>query len=625
MSKKAAQVLVESLLENGVDTVFGYPGGAILPVYDALYDSSLRHILVRHEQGAAHAADAYARATGKVGICMATSGPGATNLVTGLANAYMDSVPIVAITGQVPTDNLGRDAFQEADITGITLPITKHNYLVSDGRELPRVIAEAIHIATTGRPGPVLIDIPKDVLNYSGPFDHPVGRPRIRGYRPYPEISPAAVLEAARAINRARRPLIFVGGGVISGDASTEVRQLAEMTGFPVISTLMGLGAFPGSHPQFLGMVGMHGTFPANRATAHADLIVALGVRFDDRVTGALHKFAPHAQIVHVDIDAAELGKNVHAHIPVAGDVKAVLQALLPHVKPRQTDEWWEEIRAWCRKHPIPYPCRDADAGATGACHPESLASARLLDGAGAGLPGGPRPQSNRGPLQPHHLLWEIYRATNGDAIIVTDVGQHQMWTALFYPFDRPRQLITSGGLGTMGFGLPAAIGAQVGRPDQEVWLISGDGSLQMTCQELGTAAAYRIPIRVVIVNNGYLGMVRQWQQLFYQRRYSQVDLEAGAPDFVRLAEAYGIRGLRAANPAELADALRIMRDQPGPVVLDAVVEREANVFPMIPSGMSVDDMIVAGQQPADGNAAATAAQALPPPAAAASGRAARG
>lgn len=591
MAPKASEVLIQCLLDHGVDTVFGYPGGAILPVYDALYDSPLRHILVRHEQGAAHAADAYARVTGRVGVCFATSGPGATNLVTGLATAYMDSIPVLAITGQVPTENLGRDAFQEADITGITLPITKHNYLIREAREIPRVIAEAMHLAATGRPGPVLIDIPKDVLNAAGPFEFPQGTPRIRGYRPYRRFPAEAVAEAARALNRAKRPLIFIGGGALAANASPEILQLAEMTHIPVISTLMGLGAFPGTHPQFLGMAGMHGTFPANRATAHADLILALGVRFDDRVTGALHKFAPRAQIVHIDVDPAELGKNVAAHISIAGDLRTVLQALLPHVKPRQCSEWWEEIRVWTRKHPVPYPCVDGKPGTGGFCHP---ASGNLLAGAGAGLPGGPVAQSQHGPLQPHHLLWEIYRGTEGKAIVVTDVGQHQMWTALFYPFDRPRQFVTSGGLGTMGFGLPAAVGAQIGRPDQQVWLVSGDGSFTMTCQELATAVVYRLPIRIVIVNNGYLGMVRQWQQLFYQRRYSQVDM-TGSPDFVRLAEAFGARGLRAANPAELHDALEAMRDFPGPVLLDAVVEREANVFPMIPSGMSVDEMIVAG------------------------------
>ncbi len=593
MARKAAQVVIDCLMEHGVDTVFGYPGGAILPVYDALYDSPLRHILVRHEQGAAHAADAYARVTGRVGVCMATSGPGATNLVTGLTNAYMDSIPVLAITGQVPTEAIGRDAFQEADITGITLPVTKHNYLVRDARELPRVLSEAIYVAATGRPGPVLVDLPKDVLNWAGEFEPCPARPRLRGCRPHRAPDERAVQEAARALNRARRPLLFVGGGAIHAGASELVHRLAETAQLPVISTLMGLGVFPGTHPQFLGMVGMHGTFPANRATSHADLILALGVRFDDRVTGALHKFAPRAQIVHVDIDAAELGKNVQPHIAIAADVRRTLEVLLPLVKERDLAEWWEEIEGWCRKHPIPFPCRAGREGVAGAqkgsCHPASL---QLLRGAGAGLPGGPVPQSTKGPLQPHHLIWEVYRVTEGRAVVVTDVGQHQMWTALFYPIDSPRQFVTSGGLGTMGFGLPAAIGAQVGRPGDEVWLITGDGSLLMTCQELATAVSYRLPIRVVIVNNGYLGMVRQWQQLFYQRRYSQVDL-AGTPDFVRLAEAFGARGLRAETPAELGRALEEMRRTPGPAVLDAVVEREANVFPMIPSGMSVDDIIV--------------------------------
>ncbi len=589
MATRASQVIIECLLENGIDTVFGFPGGAILPVYDALYGSPLRHILVRHEQAAAHAADAYARATGRIGVCFATSGPGATNLVTGLATAYMDSVPVLAITGQVPTDALGRDAFQEADITGITLPITKHNYLVKDPLELPKIISEAIYIATTGRPGPVLIDIPKDIMNVSASFEKCPVKPRIPGYRPFRKFDPEAVQDVARALNRARKPLIFIGGGVITADASPEVLELAKITNAPVISTMMGLGGFPGTSGQFLGMVGMHGTFPANRATSHADFIIALGVRFDDRVTGALHKFAPKAQVAHVDIDPAEIGKNIMPHLSVVGDVKQVLKALIPHVKNKHCSEWWGEIYNWSRKHPVPYPCHDLNQATDGTCHP---ASVNLLAGAGAGLQGGPVHQSASGPLQPHHLLWEVHRITEGEAIIVTDVGQHQMWTALFYPFSRPRQFLTSGGLGTMGFGLPAALGAKVGCPDEEVWLISGDGSFLMNCQERATAVSHNIPVRVVIFNNRYLGMVRQWQQLFYQKRYSQVDL-GETPDFVKLAAAFGAKGLRATNPAELADALAEARKHPGPVVLDAVVEREANVFPMIPSGMSVDEMIV--------------------------------
>ncbi len=569
--RKAAQVLVDVLLESGVDTIFGYPGGAVLPFYDALYDSRIRHILVRHEQGAAHAADAYARVTGKVGVCVATSGPGATNLVTGLTNAYMDSIPVVAITGQVPVENIGRDAFQEADITGITLPITKYSYLVKDSSQVPRVIREALYIARTGRPGPVVVDIPRDVFNGPCPEDGHKTVPRIRGYRPYPRFSPQAVEEVATLIARAERPLLFVGGGAVNAEAAEEIRTLVERTQIPVISTLMGLGVFPGNHPLFLGMVGMHGTFAANRATAYADLILALGVRFDDRVTGALHKFAPRAKVVHVDVDAAELGKNVLPYLGIAGDLKAVLQVLLRWVKPRRCDAWRAEIEEWRSRHPAPYPRLRPDG--------ELEVPVRVR-------------QKPEGPIDPHWLVWEVYRITRGESIVVTDVGQHQMWTALCYPFIRPRQLVTSGGLGTMGFGLPAAIGAQIGRPDQEVWLISGDGSFLMTNQELATAVAYQVPIRVVIVNNGYLGMVRQWQELFYQRRYSQVDI-SGTPDFSLLARAYGAAGMRAETLPELREALEEARHTPGPVVIDARVEREADVFPMIPSGMSVDDIIV--------------------------------
>ncbi|MBX6376958.1 MAG: biosynthetic-type acetolactate synthase large subunit [Clostridia bacterium] len=568
MATKGAQVLVEALIAQGVDVIFGYPGGAVLPVYDALYDAPIRHVLCRHEQGAAHAADGYARVTGRVGVCIATSGPGATNLVTGLATAAMDSIPVVAITGQVATTDIGRDAFQEADTTGITMPVTKHNYLVRDVRELPRIVAEAFYLASSGRPGPVLIDVPKDVANAVLPMEAAAARPNLRGYRPPREGRPEAVAAAARAIAEAKRPLLFVGGGAVASGAAPELRQLAELTGMPVFSSLMGLGVFPAEHPQFLGMVGMHGTFAANRATKDADLIIGCGVRFDDRVTGDLSRFAPKARFVHIDIDPAEIHKNVHADFPIAGDLKTVLRQLLPLLQ-RGGDryrEWWEEIRRWEEEAPNPIRQLHRDPFALG----RSTGQAMLA----------------------HEIIWSVYQVTKGRAIIATDVGQHQMWTALYYPFQEPRQLVTSGGLGAMGFGLPAAIGAHFGRPDVPVWLITGEGSFVMTSQELATAAVYRVPVKVVNMNNGYLGMVRQWQELFYNRRYMGVEM-SGSPDFVKLAEAYGCLGLRARNVDELREALAVADAHDGPVVIDALTEQEQNVFPMIPAGRSVDDIIL--------------------------------
>ncbi|MDD2443479.1 MAG: biosynthetic-type acetolactate synthase large subunit, partial [Desulfotomaculaceae bacterium] len=499
-----AQILLKSLQAEGVDTIFGYPGGQALPIYDALYDSDIRHILTRHEQGAAHAADGYARATGRPGVCLATSGPGATNLVTGIANAYMDSAPLVAVTGQVSQSLLGRDSFQEADITGITMPITKHNYLVKDTSELAQIVKEAFHIATTGRPGPVLIDIPRDVSAGTADYN---GREEMNlpGYQPVLDGDPRQVLKAAEAIAGSERPLIYAGGGVVISGAHDELLRLAEMLMAPVCATLMGLGGFPGNHPLSLGMLGMHGTKYANFAVCDCDLLIAVGARFDDRVTGKLETFASMARIIHIDIDPAEIGKNVRVDIPIVGDVKRVLNQLLEALQPRLGEAWRDKILAWKKEYPMSH--------------------------------------CDHGKLKPQTVISEIYNLTRGDARIATDVGQHQMWTAQYYSFTKPRSLISSGGLGAMGYGLPAAIGVQVGCPGETVFDIAGDGSIQMNIQELCTAVNYELPINVAIINNGYLGMVRQWQELFYNRRYSHSELLN--PDFVKLAEAYGAEGIR--------------------------------------------------------------------------------
>lgn len=551
MKLTGAQILLECLERQGVEVIFGYPGGQVIPIYDALYDSKIRNILVRHEQGAAHAADGYARSTGKIGVCLATSGPGATNLVTGIANAYMDSVPMVAITGQVPTFMLGCDSFQEADITGITMPITKHNYLVQDIKELPRVVKEAFHIASTGRPGPVLIDIAKDITVQTDKYANSETMD-LPGYKPNYVGNVRQIKEALLAIEKAERPLIYIGGGVVSGGAHNELIKLAETLNAPVTPTLMGISAIPGNHPLNLGMLGMHGTAAANFAVSECDLLIAAGARFDDRVTGKLEAFAPKAKVVHIDIDPAEIGKNVAVDIPIVGDVRMVLDNLLEKVKPKKHPEWLKQVDNWRKEYPLKY---------------------------------------DSGKLNPQRVIEEINSITKGDAIICTEVGQHQMWTAQFYQFTQPRSLITSGGLGTMGFGFPAAIGAQVGNPDRLVIDIAGDGSFQMNIQELGTAVANQIPVKVVILNNFYLGMVRQWQEFFFNKRYSATVLDQN-PDFVKIAEAYGAKGFKITKTDQLQGVLKEAFETPGPVVVDCHVEREENVLPMVPAGGAIHQMI---------------------------------
>ncbi|ABB15575.1 biosynthetic-type acetolactate synthase large subunit [Carboxydothermus hydrogenoformans] len=551
MELTGAQILIKVLEDLGVDTVFGYPGGAVLPIYDALYDSKITHYLTRHEQGAAHAADGYARASGKVGVCFATSGPGATNLVTGLATAYMDSVPVVAITGQVATSLLGRDSFQEADITGITMPITKHNYLVKDPGELAQTVVEAFYIARTGRPGPVLIDIPKDVSAARARYEFPE-KVELPGYKPVLTPGEEEVNKAIALINSSERPLIFSGGGTVNAGAEQLLLAFAEKINAPVVASLMGLGGFPGDHPLFLGMLGMHGTKPANYAVSECDVLIAVGVRFDDRVTGDVKSFAPNAKIVHIDIDPAEINKNVLVEVPLVGDVKNSLELLIKGVKEKKPEKWLKYVFGLKEKYPLTY---NRECG-----------------------------------LKPQKVIETLYKITGGEAIIVTDVGQHQMWAAQFYKFNKPRRFISSGGLGTMGFGLPAGIGAQVARPEQQVIVVSGDGSIQMNSQELMTVAAYNIPVKVIILNNGYLGMVRQWQELFHQRRYSHTELKN--PDFVKLADAYGIRGLRIKKEENLEEKLLEAINYAGPVVVDVWVDREENVFPMVPPGGAIHKMI---------------------------------
>jgi acetolactate synthase-1/2/3 large subunit len=551
--RTGAQIVLEALKRVGVDTVFGYPGGAVLPLYDALYDCEIRHILTRHEQGAVHAADGYARATGKVGVCIATSGPGATNLVTGIANAYMDSVPLLAITGQVATNLLGTDAFQEADITGITLPITKHSYLVKKVEDLPRIMLEAFHIASTGRPGPVLIDLPKDVQVNSTEADFPE-KLHLPGYKPNYHGHPRQIQLAAEALAEAQKPVIMAGGGVAISGAQQELLELVELIKVPVVTTLMGLGVLPGDHSLNLGMVGMHGTVAANYAVSECDLLLAVGARFDDRVTGDITHFAPKAKIIHIDIDPAEIGKNVRVDIPIVGDAKSVLRALINKLEPLQDKkEWKEQVKDWQEKYPLNYKQDDK--------------------------------------LRPQFVVEEICRLTQGEAIITTEVGQNQMWAAQYFRCLRPRQLITSGGLGTMGYGFPAAIGAQAGCPDQVVFDIAGDGSIQMNIQELATAVNYRLPVKIAILNNGYLGMVRQWQELFFNRRYSSTTLQ-GNPDFVKLAEAYGTKGIRVKSKEEVEPAIKEALDFDGPVILDFLVEPEENVFPMVPAGAGLHQVI---------------------------------
>lgn len=549
---KGAEALLKAMEREGVEVIFGHPGGAIMPTYDALYDSPIHHILVRHEQGGVHAATAYARATGRVGVVMATSGPGALNLVTGLADAHMDSTPVVAITGNVPRPLIGTDAFQEADVTGVTMPITKHNYLVQDVNDLPRIVKEAFYIARSGRPGPVLIDVPKDVqlAEFTGSFEVKVDLP---GYKPTLKGHPRQIERALEALEKAERPVLLVGGG--AQDAHAELLAFAEKTGIPVITTLMGLGAFPGTHPLWLGMPGMHGSVAANRAIYHADVLLAVGLRFDDRVTGKVSRFAPHAHtIIHVDIDPAEIGKIVRTQIPIVGDARLVMREFLRGAKPLRLATWWRELEEWRTRYPLAY-----------------------------------RPKSH---LQSQEVIQAFYEATGGNAVVTAGVGQHQMFAAQFFRVSRPRSFITSGGLGTMGVGLPFAIGAQVARPDELVIDFDGDGSFQMTLQELATVVKYKLSVKVVILNNGFLGMVRQWQDLFHAKRYSEVYLADSNPDFARLAEAYGIKGIRVERKEDLKKAVDTVLEVDGPVVAEFKVYHEEGVFPMIPSGASVEEMI---------------------------------
>ncbi len=548
-----AQILIECLKMEGVQCVFGYPGGQIMQVYDALYDSEIRHILTRHEQGAIHAADGFARASGEVGVCIATSGPGATNLVTGIATAYMDSVPIVCITGQVGTTLLGTDAFQEADITGITMPITKHNYLVRDVKDLPRIVKEAFHIARTGRPGPVLIDLCKNASTGISEFHYPKDV-SIRGYNPTYAPNKGQIKKLAKIIKEAKKPLIIAGGGMIRSDAAEELFTIATTYRIPVTATFNGLGAFPASHELSLGMPGMHGTVAANWAINECDLLLNFGARFDDRVIGKLEEFAKQAKVVHVDIDPAEIGKNIPTHIPIVGDLKNVLSELAEFAEPLDTEEWIKQVDVWKQQYEMRYITED-------------------------------------GKLRPQFVIESLYKKTDGKAIVATDVGQHQMWTAQFYKFDQPRQFISSGGLGTMGYGLPACLGAQLGCPDQQTVCISGDGSIQMNIQELATIAEHRIPLKLAILNNGALGMVRQWQEMFYQKRYSQTIFNHH-PDFIKLSEAYGIKAFRATTQEEALNVIEEALRYDGPCVMEFVVEQAENVFPFIPPGAPVENMM---------------------------------
>ena len=553
MKLTGAQIIFECLLREGVEHVFGYPGGSNLPLYDTLTQyPQIQHILVRHEQAAAHAADAYARVTSSVGVCFATSGPGATNLVTGIANAWMDSVPMVCITGSVVTSLIGRDGFQEADITGITLPVTKHNYLVLKVEDLARVIREAFYIARTGRPGPVLIDVPRDVQQQVTDFEYPE-QVRLRGYRLPEHVDQGQVRRAAQLIGEAQQPLILSGHGVVLSQAYGELRELAEKCDVPVITTLLGIGGFPGSHPLNMGMPGMHGMYWNNIAISESDLVIGIGMRFDDRVTGRLKDFAPKAKIIHVDIDPAEVGKNVRPAVALMGDVRQVLLALNKEVRAVTHPEWRAWLREMREKHPsITIPDTDK--------------------------------------LLPQYVIQQIYEATKGNSYIVTGVGQHQMWAAQYYWADRPNAFVTSGGLGTMGFEIPAAMGVQVARPKDVVWSIAGDGGFQMTLQELATIVEYELPIKFAIINNGYLGMVRQWQQLFYNNNRSAVKMFS--PDFVKLAEAFGMVGLRVTDKLQVASAIEKAMSHPGPVLIDFVVEEDENCYPMVPPGAALDETI---------------------------------
>ncbi|HOT42012.1 MAG TPA: biosynthetic-type acetolactate synthase large subunit [Syntrophorhabdaceae bacterium] len=563
MKKTGSQIFVESLKMEGVDTIFCYPGGATLNITDALSQSpEIRQIVVRHEQGAVHASDGYARATGKVGVCLVTSGPGATNTVTGIATAYMDSIPIVVFTCQVTTMLIGNDAFQEADIVGITRPCTKHNYLVKDVKDLARIIKEAFYIAKSGRPGPVLVDIPKDVSAQSCDFKYPE-KVFIRSYQPTYIGHAGQIKRAVKLILSSKRPILFTGGGIISSGASQELIKLAEKLSLPVTNTLMGLGGFPGNHRQFLGMLGMHGTYAANMAITHSDAIIAIGARFDDRATGNTEEFAPHAQIIHVDIDPTSISKSIKVHIPIVGDSKNVIKKMLEFIDAEKDSlkdykegikDWLDQIESWKKDYPLTY--------------------------------------TKNGKLKPQYVIERIYALTKGDAIISTEVGQNQMWTAQFYKFHKPRTILTSGGLGTMGYGFPAAIGAQVAFPDRLVIDIAGDGSIQMNIQELATAVQFNLPVKVVILNNGFLGMVRQWQELFYGKRYTWTHMNY-APDFVKLAQAYNAVGYRIEKEEDVDRILKEAFANKRPTFIDVHVDPEEGVYPMVPAGAALRDMLL--------------------------------
>jgi acetolactate synthase-1/2/3 large subunit len=545
---RAVDAVMECLKAEGVDVVFGLPGGANLPTYDAFVTGGIRHILVRHEAGGGHAAEGYAKATGKVGVAFATSGPGATNLITPICDAMMDSVPVVFITGQVRTELLGTDGFQEADTIGITMPIVKHSVMITNPQEIPRAIHEAFHVARSGRPGPVLVDIPQDLSRAEITYE-PVTDVRLPGYQPRVEGNQKQIRQAAKALAAAQRPVIYAGGGVVNAEAAAELTEFATSDRFPVTCTLMGLGAFPAPHAQWLGMLGMHGTRAANYAMDEADLICAVGARFDDRITGKLSEFAPRAKFIHIDVDPAEISKNVPAHIPIVGDAKHI------GADPARLDSWWSRIDGWKAKYPLAYE------------------------------------DSSDNEIKPQYLIQALHEATGGEAIVTSDVGQHQMWAAQYYDFPKPRRWINSGGLGTMGFGLPAAMGAAVGCPDQLVCCIAGDGSVQMNAQELATCAQEQIPIKVFIMNNGYLGMVRQWQELFWDGKYSHVET-GDFPDFVKLAEAYGATGMRFEDKTTLVDDIKRAVATPGPVFVDVRVTREENTYPMIPAGQAAREMV---------------------------------
>ena len=562
MKKTGAEILIESLRHEGVDTLFGFPGGAVLKIYDTLmnYSEEVRHILVRHEQGAVHAADGYARSSGKVGVCLVTSGPGATNTVTGIATAYMDSIPLVILTGQVPTMLIGNDAFQEADIVGITRPCTKHSYLVKDVKDLPMTIKQAFYLARTGRPGPILVDLPKDVMADSSEFSYP-SKVKLASYNPTYVGHAGQIKRAAKLMAKAERPLIYAGGGVISSNASKELTALAQKFSLPVTTTLMGLGCFPGTNPLFLGMLGMHGTFQANMAVTHCDTLIAIGARFDDRVTGKVESFSPQSKKIHIDIDPTSISKNVLVDIPIVGDAKNVLKNILKVFEEEPAQDWTKMRAPWLRRidewktaYPLTYK--------PGPC------------------------------IKPQFVIEKIYEVTGGDVIITTEVGQNQMWTAQFFTFTKPRTLLTSGGLGTMGYGFPAAIGAQVAFPEKTVIDIAGDGSFQMNIQELATAVQYNLPVKVAVLNNHCLGMVRQWQELFCDKRYSQTIFEV-VPDFVKLAEAYGAVGLRATKPEEVEPVIREALSLTRPVVMDFAVDRNEGVYPMVPAGAALTEMLL--------------------------------